>query len=322
MDLTAQDYSDRTLWKQLGLGRDADEVRASLTGTSVTSNGALTLTATRVPVRSSPPCSPAPSASRAAAAPASPSPAPASTPRTGSRPTPAPLITGDGADGHHAPRPSPCARPTRSGIQALAGAASIAVSLAPSNAISVALALSIAFNEVSNHVEAAVDRRRPGHHHHDRRRQRARRGARPPAVHLHARRPRHRRRPRRRRRRRPRRHDDHRRSTRAPIDAAGDAPILAQLATQFTGAVRAAQRLEARRDPARPGVEGLRHDPARAVGDDAGLAARVPDHVGRGQQPLPGQRAHDRGRLDRRRLLGGASAAASAWRSAAPARWR
>ena len=65
------------------------------------------------------------------------------------------VITGDGAAGITAA--SVALRATDgSGIQALAGAASIAVSLAPSNAISVALALSLAFNEVSNHVEAAA----------------------------------------------------------------------------------------------------------------------------------------------------------------------
>ena len=65
------------------------------------------------------------------------------------------VITGDGAAGITAASVALHAT-DGSGIQALAGAASIAVSLAPSNAISVALALSIAFNEVSNHVEAAA----------------------------------------------------------------------------------------------------------------------------------------------------------------------
>ena len=154
VNLTGQDYSDRTLWKQLGLGRDADEVRASLTGTSVVSNGALSLTATGSQRILATVLAGAVGIAGGGSTGVAVSGAGVYAENRIAADTRA-VITGDGAGGITAA--SVALRATdASGIQALAGAAAVAVSLAPSAAISVAIALSIAFNEVSNHVEAAA----------------------------------------------------------------------------------------------------------------------------------------------------------------------
>ena len=154
VDLTKQDFSDGTLWKQLGLDRDADQVRASLTASSVNSTGALTVTALGAQSILATVLAGAVAIGGGGSTGVAVSGAGVYAENKIAADTRA-LITGDGATGISAA--SVALRATdASGIQALAGAASIAVSLAGSNAISVALALSIAFNEVSNQVEAAV----------------------------------------------------------------------------------------------------------------------------------------------------------------------
>ncbi|MBA3346941.1 MAG: hypothetical protein H0T13_00095, partial [Actinobacteria bacterium] len=160
VDLTGEDFNDTTLWSRLGLTRTADEVRAGITNASIHSSGALVLDAEAQQTILATVVAAAVGVSGGGT--------------TGLALTGAGVYTenriatdvravvdGDGDFGITAASVKVEATDA-SGIRAIAGAASIAVSFGGTSGLAFALGVSIAINDVSNRVEAAIQNAVPG----------------------------------------------------------------------------------------------------------------------------------------------------------------
>lgn len=153
-DLSIQQYRDASLWKQVSLGADAAQVQAYITGSSVWADGDLTIdakttesidavvVAAAVGVGGGTTTGVAVSAAGTYA-------------ENKIKTDVKAYIDGDGNNGIHAASVSVVADDS-SGINAIAGAASLAAGFGSTTGVAVAVGLSLGFNEISNNVEAYI----------------------------------------------------------------------------------------------------------------------------------------------------------------------
>ncbi len=153
-DLSVQQYRDASLWKQVSLGADAAQVQAYITGSSVWAEGDLTIDAKTIEsidavvVAAAVGVGGGTSTGVAISA--------AGTYAENKIKTDVKAyIDGDGNDGIHAASVTVVADDS-SGINAIAGAASLAAGFGSTTGVAVAVGLSLGFNEISNNVEAYI----------------------------------------------------------------------------------------------------------------------------------------------------------------------
>ncbi len=154
IDLTTQDYSNHDLWKQIGLTRVGAPIQAYIQDSSVDASGLLTISTTSTQSIDAKVMAGSVALAAGGEVGAALSGAGVYTENRIGTDVKS-YIDGDGATGIHAGSISVTADDS-SGIDAIAGAASIAGSVGGEAGVSVSIGLAIAINEVSNQVFAYI----------------------------------------------------------------------------------------------------------------------------------------------------------------------